>query len=827
MIELQKRKRVGGILDRRFGENNPTLTPEEKAIERFVKEKQRASKKHAIFDLEVQDEEEGLTHLGQSLDFKSNPQLDDFAENELSDTSMENDDGTGSERQRKRRRLSPSDSPLSTSIGREEEDLEQQRPKTKNEVMKEVIQKSKLHKYERQQAKEDDDDLRAELDKGLPDLYALMRGKPSIDSRARASTPPRTTQDGIHPQRLALLDGRSRTQADKEYDERLRQMALDLRAKPSSRTLTEEEKAQQEAARLQELEEKRLRRMRGESIDSDPSSQDNVQAGEDGFDDGIESHDAFGLGEGLRGLYGNASVNVEDEDEFLIEDDFVANGSENSITYEDGSSVPDDDDDESDKMDDEAEFVENILSIRDAETPGLPATNGSSKSGQIRDIADSLAYTYPCPSSHHELLGIVKDLSLEQLPIVIQRIRALYAPQLASENKAKLGKFSEILVEHISYLAKGMHTGLAPVLESLIRHVHSLSKTFPDHVGNAFRSRLREIHEERSGSLTTGDLMILTAIGSIFSTSDHFHQVVTPAMLCMTRYLEQHIPGSRTELLTGLYVCTLCLHYQKMSKRYIPEVLNYLVNAVYALLPVKPEEFPLTVPMHKLSDKLRLQVGKDTPRLDDQDNLLPCFWSMTAKELSDQKEEALKLSMLAASMDLFGHAADLWFQKSAFYEAFNPICELVQFMASEKCKDKLSIALRAKAQTLCEKIQPMLARSTEARKPLRLHSHRPMAIKTFVPKFEEDYNPGRHYDHDRDRAELSKLKAEHKKERKGALRELRKDANFLARESLREKREKDVAYEKKYRRLVAEIQGEEGHEAKMYEKEKRLRKNRK
>lgn len=113
-----------------------------------------------------------------------------------------------------------------------------------------------------------------------------------------------------------------------------------------------------------------------------------------------------------------------------------------------------------------------------------------------------------------------------------------------------------------------------------------------------------------------------------------------------------------------------------------------------------------------------------------------------------------------------------------------------------------------------------------SRRPLLLHNHRPLAIKTSVPKFEESYNPSKHYDPDRERAEMSKLKAEHRRERKGALRELRKDANFIARESLKEKKERDREYENKYKRLVAEIQGEEGHEAKAYEREKRMRKAR-
>lgn len=118
----------------------------------------------------------------------------------------------------------------------------------------------------------------------------------------------------------------------------------------------------------------------------------------------------------------------------------------------------------------------------------------------------------------------------------------------------------------------------------------------------------------------------------------------------------------------------------------------------------------------------------------------------------------------------------------------------------------------------------LLNQARLSRRPLQLHNHKPLAIKTSIPKFEESFNPDKHYDPDRERAEASKLRAEHKRERKGAMRELRKDSNFIARESLREKKERDAAYEKKYKRLVAEIQGEEGRESKQYEREKEWRK---
>ena len=69
LVEYEQKNHSGGIVDRRFGENDPTMPPEERMLERFTKERQRASKGVA-FNLEDEDE---LTHYGKSLSA-----LDDF-----------------------------------------------------------------------------------------------------------------------------------------------------------------------------------------------------------------------------------------------------------------------------------------------------------------------------------------------------------------------------------------------------------------------------------------------------------------------------------------------------------------------------------------------------------------------------------------------------------------------------------------------------------------------------------------------------------------------------------------------------------------------------
>ena len=807
---MQRRKKVGGILDRRFGENDPTMTPEEKALERFVKEKQRGSKKGSLFDLEDAEEDGQLTHFGKSLSFDKPDRADDFNEVDIEGSDSDGPDDFLKERPQKRRRLSDTDATSEDSIA--ELDSRAARPKSKKEVMEEVIAKSKLHKYERQQAKEDDDDLRAELDRGLPDLFALMRGPP------RHAPPPPVPNAGINPDRLALLNGKERAQADREYDERLRQMALDQRAKPTERTLTKEEKLLQEAQKLKELEEKRLRRMRGEPQDSDSDVPEQVHTLSGDEDPHRDEADIFGLGSGLTGERKTQQLGVEDEDEFFIEEDLIASGSEWEVSEVDEA------DDQSSEVteEDDAEFVQGLLSREDRSREGLNLSKVGHDVSKEDTAAGDLAYTYKCPETHGDLLEIMRTVSIEELPTVVRRIRALYHPKLASDNKEKLGRFATILVEHISYLACQPEHPPFQVLEALIRHIHSLAKTFPVEIGRAFRSHLKVLHEYRPTSPTPGDLIVLTAIAAVFPTSDHFHQITTPAMLCMAEYLEQKIPRTLSDLATGTYLLTLCLQYQRLSKRYVPEALNYSLNAFLALSPIKPREETGSFPHHNLPESIRLQ---DSPTVSPECKELN-FWAISPRE-DDITNQTLKIRLLCSHLALIDNMIDLWIEKTAFCESFDPVYSVLRFLSGKSCSGKLSAAINNRINTTLNKLHEGLRQSLAARKPLLLHNHRPLAIKTSIPKFEESYNPDKHYDPDRDRAEMSKLKAEHKRERKGALRELRKDANFIARESLREKKEKDIAYEKKYKRLVAEIQGEEGREAKNYEREKRMRKGRK
>lgn len=831
---MQNKNKIGGILDRRFGENDPSMAPEEKMMERFIMEKQRRHKNSSAFDLEEDYEPGELTHMGQSLSFDGPSLRDDFDEDGLSDA--EDHPSDEEKRANKRRRSSGS------TGSEEDEDVGEsdmpERKKTKQEVMKEVMAKSKLYKYERQAAKEDDDDLREELDKELPMLQALLRG-----TRPKPTAAPEPTLAGMNPARMALMNGTSKEDFDKEYDKRVRQLAQDAKAKPTEKFKPEEERLAEESKRLQQLETKRLKRMQGEEDDSDAEKEadtkdDNSDNEEEEEEDDV---DEFGLGAGIKTAGSRPELGVEDEDDFLIDDDLVANGSNvDSDEYEpESESEKDEEDEESDEDDEDDEFTNGLLTKDESSRPEfLTGANGPlgkkrsfTSSGVIGDRAD----TFPCPQSHAELLEITKNVAILDLPIVFKQIRHIYDPKLNSENKALLGKFAESLVDHISYLANQADHPPFAILETLIRYIHSMSKMFPVEIANTFRKHLLSIHKSRALALNAGDLVILTAIGTIFPTSDHFHQVVTPAILTLGRYLGQKIPQTLADYATAAYVSTLAIQYQHLSKRYVPETVNSIFNALCVLAPTKLSKIPGNFPCHEPKQSLRCKGMVEKGR-----NLT--FFDTALVPLSDEETESLKVALLETNIKLLEAAADTWSSKSAFTEAFDPSIKVLQHLQSKACRGKLPESSKVCRQTFhdfqlflltirqsllaktSQKLAILLAQSKLVRRPLELHHHRPLAIKTQIPKFEESFNPDKHYDPNRELAEVKKERALLKKETKKMMRDVRKDSNFVAREQLREKRLRDEAHDKKQRHLIAEIQQEAGMDKNEYEREKEWRK---
>ncbi|KAK9377225.1 nucleolar protein 14 [Lipomyces chichibuensis] len=759
--ELERKNKVGAVIDRRFGETDSTMTPEEKMLERFTRERQaRSSRSSTLFNLEDDDLYDAgtLTHFGQSLSLDH----DDF---DSGNPVSANDDNSDLKRR----------SPVPNYTSDESDIEEPERKKSKNEVMKEIIAKSKMYKHERQKAKEEDLEAIESLDSELNDLQSLL-----FQTSASA-------QPGSVPEDA---------ERDTEYDANVREMVFDRRAKPSDRTKTEEETAEENARRLKELEEQRLRRMEGElSEEEDDGRKTRLVPEADDLGDDFVYDDAaeFGFGKGLDESDSGDEMPGEKLEGSEME------GSEEEevdITNED---IPSDDE----------------QPIPNAQSAVMSVTKSKTKLSESRPQVDAgLAFTYNCPSSYKELQSIFGEHNIENQVVIVERILTLHHPSLNKDNKEKLMKFAPILLEHVVNLSDEPLQLNNESFNKLIQKIYDLAKAYPEPMAMAFREQLAKVRDRLQAAIVRdrdqptdyplpSDMLLFALIGVVFSTSDHFHLVVTPAMLLMGQHLTQFPVKTLGELAAGSLLARLFSKYQTLSRRYVPEAVNHINWSIWSCIKQSaiPEGFPLPSTVTKLAiEGDHHSISLRNLQLSD----IMCDTPLTS--LSTPAEIQLALSIVKSDFDSLKLFSSLWKGKDAYKEIFMPSLELLEILEMELRKSPTrAAALGPIAHAVNENansLKNLIKMQTVNRKPLALQQHKPIPIPTYAPKFEVNYSVDKKsYDPNMRRQEISKLKAQVKKERKGALRELRKDNAFVAREKLAEKKKKDKEYHEMLARL--------------------------
>ncbi|KAA1466565.1 Nop14-like protein [Dentipellis sp. KUC8613] len=786
--EYEVKGHAGGILDRRFGENDPTMTPEERMLERFTRERQRAAK-GVSFNLE--DDEE-LTHYGQSLS-----KLDDFDHAGFGLDDDEEDERGQIDSEVVRRTHFGG---FGEDEGEEDDEEGPARKKTKAEVMAEVMAKSKEYKLQRQMDKERDENIRHQLDQELDSIRSLLTAPDPISAALEQPDAP-----GASKLSAAAED------RYKEYDAFVRELAFERRAKPKDRTKTEEELALEEKERLEKAERKRIRRMNGEEdVDSDDEAaaprKRKRDMDADDLDDDFYAADGWnGIGEGLQeeGRSDNdedgARVSGEESNE---EDESDEEGEEGEGENESGSEVS------------ETEMAEG------SENESAELVTAKARKKKPAAVKKELPFTFPCPETHDEFLDIVEDVEDDDVPVVVQRIRALYHPSLGEDNKYKLQRLTGVLIDHILYITSPPNPRFS-LLTSLIPHLFSLTKTYPIQSAQHFVAKLTLMQKNLRRGLSQGanelgsrtwpglpELTLLRVVGIVWPTSDMNHVVVSPARLLMGSYLGLCRVRSVKDIASGLFLCTLFLQYEELSKRFVPEALNFAINALLHLAPHSYQDshsLPGSLFSPDFGTKLRLS-GKKAKKLSAQKANLSELLN------ADDDNEQAKVDLLGVALDLVGRFADMYKGLEGFIELFEPILEVVEHVKT----GSLPTDLQDKLSKLKDSTERLLKFSRQARRPLHLQAHKPIPIPTFIPKFESSsssYLRARDPDHERN--EAAKLRRQYKQERKGAIRELRKDSRFLAGVEQEKQREKDAAYAKSMKRVYGSIEGERAEEKAM------------
>lgn len=187
------------------------------------------------------------------------------------------------------------------------------------------------------------------------------------------------------------------------------------------------------------------------------------------------------------------------------------------------------------------------------------------------------------------------------------------------------------------------------------------------------------------------ELALLRSIGVVWPTSDMNHAVISPTRLLMGSYLGLCRVRSLQDLACGLFLCTLFLQFEHLSKRFVPEVVNFLVNAVLHLAPHHhddatslPGSFPH--PDFKADTIQRLMIDtKAAARM----SVRPA--SMDRLLTSSDGDDQDRVNLLGLTVDLLCCSTQQYKDLDAFVELYQPVHSIFQRVKINKLSKDLQV----------------------------------------------------------------------------------------------------------------------------------------
>ncbi|XP_057743067.1 uncharacterized protein LOC130961303 [Arachis stenosperma] len=796
--------------DKRIGEGDEALDEFGKAILRTQRERQ----------LNMKLSKKSKYHLSDEEDDFDEPNALRLGRDDFEDEMLPDDDGDEAyETKRKSASGLQMQIPTETSVA----EGEANKKKSHAEVMKEIIAKSKYFKAEKAKEKEEKEELLDELDRKFTSLS---------QSQALVS--------------LTKPNNYSEQEKPDEYDILVKQMGLEMCARPSNRIKTPEEIAQEEREHLEEMEEERQKRMLASEDSSDEDNEDSEKASKQNPRSlsGDDLGDSFSPNEETMAKKGWIDEILERKDE----EDSDSEKSDGEYSDDLGSSEGADEGSDEDLDDHEKDLSlkdweqsddDNIgidLEDEDNEEESKERTSeevdgknfvGTSSKKDMKDPLQAkkidvggkqskgldIPYIIEAPKNIEELYSLLDNCSISDTILVINRIRKSNPITLAVENRKKMQVFYGVLLQYFAVMAtkKPLNVGL---LNMLGKPLIEMSMEIPYFAAICARRRIESIRKqfvesiknpESSSWPSTKTLFLLRLWSMIFPCSDFRHPVMTPAILLMCEYLMRCRIVSGRDIAIGSFLCSMLLCVFRQSRKFCPEAIMFLQAALIAAAEsnISHTDSQAYQPMELKALKPVLCICETVNEI----SPLNFFQIMDMPEHSSiYSSDNFRASVLVAVVETLQGYVEVYEGLSSFPEIFLPILRILFEISEQK---NMPNALREKIKDVTELIKANIDKHHTLRRPLQMRKQKPVPIKLLNPKFEENYVKGRDYDPDRERAEMRKLKRQLKREAKGAARELRKDNYFLLEVKDKERSLQEKERTEKYGRAKAFLQEQE------------------
>uniref|UniRef100_A0A7S0BH18 Nucleolar protein 14 n=1 Tax=Rhodosorus marinus TaxID=101924 RepID=A0A7S0BH18_9RHOD len=634
-------------------------------------------------------------------------------------------------------------------------------------------------------------------------MYRDERTKDRLEMEAKTEK----LDDALGDILPGLQKGRSRnyakqSAADKEYDKMFVELATEKRAIAADRLKTPEELAKEEKERLDALEATRLRRMKGtgdeDAEESEGEPEESKSVSQPAWRGGDDLEDDF-VGSGSDET-GGESAESDGEDPDAGSDQGAGHeASKKVVRYEEAVSSED-----SDESEGEREF-------------GHEETDETADKGN-----DSIPFTFrQCPSKIKQLLKLFRGRSSRQRGIIVDRLLKNFAlPLNPTVNRPLLAGLLSVLLVRFDQIAESS-TPYWTEIGELLPCVYELSVIFPDTSIEWAKSKLEVIQERlvklgpEFTSVGEGGLIALRILARLFPLSDLRHPISTPAVLLLANVISFGSIRTQGDLFLSCFAIDLFAAALSAGGRISGELLRFCssiaasagvfvgesssIRFLEYLLPAhrngllesrKPwklprEGVPISIP------------GIRSPSADDTD------WRMVAF----QKALGSALTCARATANSGNNAISA---------AFGPFISVLELLVSEwPSDDKQNLVFESASECLNE-LRDVVENAEKGRSPLALYEKPVTAPKALNPRF----GPKGGRSNAEYKEKVKSLKRQLRKEERGAARELRKDASFVARERLAKEDVEHAKRAKKAREVMAFLEKQEST-WKQQEKKKR------
>ncbi|GAB2280166.1 hypothetical protein Dimus_014803 [Dionaea muscipula] len=834
--EYEQSAKSSVFLDKRIGEQNDALGEFEKGIMRSQRERQIKQKKKTKYNLSDGEDEEFDIH-----------ERDDFDEEfDLGDDDVDQSDVDKRSHILKQLSSHPSEKSLAAGLPEGEEN----RPKSKKEVYKEIMLKNKLYKAQRAEVKEENEKLIEQLDKDFESLVqseSLMSlTRPGKMAALQALVNKSIPKELIEKDRISI-SGRSSLSKKEEPDSYAKlysEMLLEARAHGVVDRKPREEK-EREKQDVMEQDRQRRKLPTDDSDEEDDASEDDLKASTqrprpvsgddlgDSFSPDVKTESRKGwVDEILERENAQEDSDIEDgtgsdDPEFDEGDGYGMEGEndENAGTCKDWEQSDDDfgTDLEGHEVEEEEEEQIEEMEGKTANTSEQVKRGKAILTGPEEVKADTkphlvqqkeLPSKIAVPSGMEELCTLLENRSNEEIVEAIQRIR-IHNP--IKENRKKMQAFYGLLLQFFATLATGKPFNLE-LLNLLVKPLMEMSWQIPFFSAVCARERISRTRTRFCVDIKNPDkscwpslktLILLRLWTMIFPCSDFRHAVLTPAVLLMCEYLMRCPILCGRDVAVGLLLCSMVLVVTRENRKFCPEALMFLKAVLVAAVPRDsgsrqvPQQFydllELKAPKPLLYIRERVEVNEIPPLefLDIVD--LP-------EDSSVFSSDGFRASVLVSTVETLKGFVDVSGELRAFPEVFSPISKLLVEVAEQPSMPSL---LQDKLRDVAHLITKKVDEHHKLRQPLQMRKQKPLPIRLLNPKFEENFVKGRDYDPNRERVEQRKLTRQFRKEAKGAARELRKDNRFLFGVKEKEKAKLEEERAEKYGKARAFLQEQE------------------